>query len=189
MRSTNFWTFFVFEDALGLAGLIGIKLSGLPLPRFWPAEAKDLLWGLGAAALTYAFWLLVLQVLPPLRRLLAPLLLQLRPMFIGARFYQLALISMAAGFGEELLFRAFLQDCTSLYLGDAWAIAIASGLFAALHFLSFAYFAISLVMGVALGIVYAVSDSLLLVAIWHGVYDLIALSVLIYRPKLLGVNS
>ncbi|UTF58697.1 CPBP family intramembrane glutamic endopeptidase [Gilvimarinus sp. DA14] len=189
MRARSFWTFFSFEAALGLVGIAGLMLAGLALPVIWPVSLIDISWGIGAALLTYLGWCVTLILCKPLQNMLAPHLMQLRHLFKGAHLWQLVLISIAAGFGEELLFRAFLQHTIGHYWGDAVAICIAAFVFAALHFLSVVYFAVSLVMGLAFGLVYAISDSLLLVAVWHGLYDFIALVALLYRPRLLGLTT
>ena len=100
---------------------------------------------------------------------------------------QLTLLALAAGVCEEVLFRGFLQTWLARHTGLPLGVLIASVAFALLHCASWVYFAVTLVIGVLLGVVYAASGSLLSVMVWHGVYDLVALAVLARYPHLLGV--
>jgi membrane protease YdiL (CAAX protease family) len=52
----------------------------------------------------------------------------------------LAVVSIAAGLGEELLFRGALQPLASRWVGDVAGVAIVSVLFGALHAASRMYF-------------------------------------------------
>lgn len=56
------------------------------------------------------------------------------------------------------------------------------------HYLSFTYFLLATGLGVVLGVAYALTDSLLLVMVWHGVYDMIALYCLRRFPEWFGVR-
>lgn len=98
------------------------------------------------------------------------------------------LIATLAGVGEELLFRIFLQEWLNGFLGIAWAIALTSLVFGLLHYLSFAYFICTLVMSVVFGISYYLSGSALMVMVWHGVYDFIALAVLVKWPQVFEIK-
>lgn len=93
------------------------------------------------------------------------------------------LIAMLAGVGEELLFRVFLQAWLHDVVGIVWAIALTSLVFGLLHYLSFAYFMCTLVMSTVFGVGYYFSGSALMVMVWHGVYDFIALAVLVKWPQ------
>ncbi len=85
-------------------------------------------------------------------------------------------ISVCAGVGEELLFRAGLQTLLADHLGTVAAIAISSALFAVLHLAKPLVGLLLFAIGVALGVVYAATGSLLAVAIGHAIYDIFALS-------------
>jgi len=111
----------------------------------------------------------------------------LRALFASFSWVQIVLAAAAAGVCEELLFRAFLQPCIGNLLNPALGIAIASVLFALLHAASVTYFLATLLIGLVLGVLYWYSGSLLLVASWHGIYDLLAIAVLVRRPQWLGL--
>ena len=84
-------------------------------------------------------------------------------------------ISIGAGVGEEALFRAGLQTLLSAYLPFPLALAIASGLFAAIHFAKPMNSVLIFVIGCLFGGVYWASGSLLTVMIGHAIYDVYAL--------------
>lgn len=108
--------------------------------------------------------------------------------FSGYSWAHFSVIAALAGVGEELLFRAFMQEYLHGFIGIFWAIALTSLLFGALHYLSAAYFVSTLVMSVLFGVGYYYSGSLLMVVVWHGIYDFIALVTLIKWPQFF-VNS
>jgi membrane protease YdiL (CAAX protease family) len=92
---------------------------------------------------------------------------------------EIALISVSAGVGEEMLFRGVLQASLSAWLGVPWGLGIASFLFGLLHPISVAYMVITAVLGVYLGIVWYVGGNLLTVMIAHALYDFAALGYLL----------
>ncbi len=82
--------------------------------------------------------------------------------------WHLLLISVAAGVGEEYLFRGFLQGHTGLIA--------ASLIFGLCHFLTFGYFVFATLFGVFLGWFYQELDHAILpVILAHAAYDWLAL--------------
>lgn len=110
-------------------------------------------------------------------------------LFKGYSWIKIACIATLAGVGEELLFRGFLQQWLSGLLPVALAIIISSLIFGLLHYLSHAYFISTVIMSIAFGAGYFYSESLLMVMVWHGVYDFIALGVIIKFPRVIGLES
>lgn len=108
--------------------------------------------------------------------------------FSGYSWVHLACVAALAGVGEELLFRGFLQTWLSNHFTITWAILIASIIFGLLHYLSHAYFISVTLMSVAFGVTYYIMDSLLMVMVWHAVYDFIALVVLVKYPGLVRMT-
>lgn len=94
------------------------------------------------------------------------------------------LLSLVAGIFEEIVFRGVLQGWLETRLPIWAAIAAQAALFAALHPISKAYFVYVLLIGIALGWVYAVSGNLFVVIVAHVLYDIYALG----RLKRLAVN-
>ena len=60
--------------------------------------------------------------------------------------------------------------------------------YAASYFISFVYFVVATLIGLVFGVAYYFSESVALIMVWHGVYDLIALAVLVKYPSLIGVD-
>ena len=112
----------------------------------------------------------------------------LQVMFGRFSWGQIGLLALAAGVCEELLFRGFLQPWLTSLSSPLVGILVASVIFGLLHYASFFYFFITFVIGVILGVVYWASESLLLVVVWHAVYDLIAMGVLAKFPGYLKLN-
>lgn len=96
---------------------------------------------------------------------------------IGFRFtpIRIALIALGAGVGEELLFRGVLQTWMAGFSPLMIAIVIPNILFGLLHWRTALYGIIAGVVGVYLGVLYALADNLLAPMLAHGLYDVVAL--------------
>jgi len=81
-----------------------------------------------------------------------------------------------------------VQGWLTLHVGAFAAVAVASVLFGLVHYVSFTYFLVATGLGVVLGVAYVVSDSMAMIMIWHGVYDIIALFCLLRFPHWFGVT-
>ncbi|WP_053094188.1 CPBP family intramembrane glutamic endopeptidase [Cellvibrio sp. pealriver] len=109
--------------------------------------------------------------------------------FNGRSWWHLALVAVFAGVGEELLFRGVLQLWLNQYCSITVAILIVSIVFGLLHYLSHAYFICTVLMSIAFGVGYYFTDSMLMVMVWHGVYDFMALLILVKFPHVIGLYS
>jgi CAAX protease family protein len=96
---------------------------------------------------------------------------------------ELALLALAAGLGEELLFRGALQPLLQRWTSPAMALFLASLLFGLAHAMSFTYFVLATLIGWYLGWVMVLSDSLIPPIIAHGLYDYVAIWILRKRIK------
>jgi membrane protease YdiL (CAAX protease family) len=103
----------------------------------------------------------------------------LLPLFREASSWQLATVAVLAGLGEELLFRGVVQQGLQAWLGPWTGLLLASLLFGLAHWVSRAYLAFALVMGLYLGLLYWISGDLLVPVIVHGLYDFVALRMLL----------
>jgi membrane protease YdiL (CAAX protease family) len=103
----------------------------------------------------------------------------IRPLFAGCTPLDLALISVLAGIGEEMLFRGVIQGVLSRWLGPWPGIALASTLFGLLHLVTPTYAVMAALMGMYLGWVCIASDNLLVVIVAHALYDFLALLYLV----------
>ena len=105
----------------------------------------------------------------------------------------IAVISLAAGIGEEALFRGFLQAGLSDRIGPpngAWiALVVASILFGVCHWLSNTYAALATIMGIYLGGLFIATDNLIAPITTHALYDLVALVYFLKRRPTLSRAS
>jgi membrane protease YdiL (CAAX protease family) len=105
------------------------------------------------------------------------------PLFRGTGVMGLLAIACAAGVGEELLFRGFLQqtvaDWWGLPAGQWIGLAVASVVFGVCHSLCAAYAVLATVMGLALGGLFLATAHLAAPIAMHAVYDGLALLYLV----------
>lgn len=98
---------------------------------------------------------------------LAPVL---GPMLRGLGGWGILLVALAAGIGEEILFRGALQPLLGLVLAGI--------IFGVLHALTPGYFVFATVFGLYLGWLYEVSGDLTVPILAHAVYDVFAFYLL-----------
>jgi membrane protease YdiL (CAAX protease family) len=172
----------LFEGSLApLAALLGWLLGQPALAGFaWRAEDA----GIGVlATLPMLGLFLIGQTWPvgPFRAIKRFFDEEARPVLAGCNWSDLALVSLAAGVGEEMLFRGVFQGALSHWLGDAPGWVAASLLFGLLHPISPSYIALAAVMGAYLGGVWRYNGNLLTVMVAHAVYDFVALWLLLRK--------
>lgn len=119
----------------------------------------------------------------PIYRLVHLVEERLGPHLSGASAGGIVLLAASAGLGEELLFRGVIQEWLAERYGFALALAGASLLFGAGHWLSASYAALAAVIGAWLGAVFALTGNLLVPIVAHAVYDVVALAVLARRAR------
>lgn len=169
-----------FEGGLApLSLFLGWLLSRNPLAHFvWrPIDA-----GLGVAAAMPLFALFVAMLrwpIGPLSRVKKFCDIEVAPLFAHRSWSELALISVAAGVGEEMLFRGVVQTSLAGWLGTTWGLTLASLLFGLFHPISITYMVLAAIMGFYLGALAISNGNLLTVMIAHAVYDLAALGYLV----------
>jgi len=131
----------LFESGLGLAGAGLIWVADLSvrsqLEVTKSAVSRGLLATLPMVALLVA---LTLSQWPPVVEFRKQVETIVRMLFVNSSWLELALISLAAGVGEELLFRGALQLLLVRWTQPIVAISVASLLFGLAHALSTTYF-------------------------------------------------
>jgi uncharacterized protein len=174
----------LFEGGLiVLAWLLGWLLGFPPLESF-ALSGRDAAWALLATLpVLAALWAAMRYPIGPLRELKLLMRRFVAPLFRDATAVDLALISLLAGLGEEMLFRGVVQMAlASVIPGPAgvWlAIGVTSVLFGLGHYLSHAYFVYALLMSVYLGWLLVASGNLLVPILVHAIYDFVALNYLV----------
>ena len=160
--------------ALILARFCYVKLHPLTVNVF-----RDIL--LGALWASFPLILVIFMLskkaeqIPLAQSLRNTLINDIRIIFSETKLPDIILISMFAGFAEELLFRGVIQA----KLG----IIAASVIFGLLHFVTPAYCIIATIMGFYLGFLFNHYESLLVPIQLHFVYDLVLLIYLRYYVR------
>lgn len=147
-------------------GIIGGLLSVFPPFLF-------LVWSQGSA------WAPMVDV----RRFLDERVL---PMFRPLRSWQLALLCLLAGVGEESLFRGVLQPVLGRPLGPVGGLLAASFLFGLVHWVTPAYALLTMAVGAYFGALMWSSGNLLVPILSHAVYDFVAIAFLLRRAAPTG---
>ncbi len=169
-----------FEAGLAPFSLILGWLMGHPPLEHFSWSLKDALWGVAAALPLIGLFLAMLRwPIGPLSAVKDFCEQEVVPLFHNSYWSELALISLSAGVGEEMLFRGVLQSSLTDWLGVGWGLALASFLFGVLHPISFSYIVIAGFTGLYLGAIWIYSDNLLTVMLTHALYDFVALGYLI----------
>lgn len=178
-------TAIVFELSLGLVAIAlasGCQLPWSPtLAPLGVATLRSFAAGAaGALPLLAAFALLNRWPTPGVRVIRDWLVGVLHESFAQATTLQLAYVAMAAGLGEELLFRGWLQRYLTLRCaGHPHASLLATGataiLFGGMHSLSRTYFALATLASLYLSWLYVATDSLWAPITAHACYDWIVL--------------
>jgi uncharacterized protein len=174
-----------FEGGMIVLGLPLCWLLGVPpLGAGFALEPAALLRaaGLGlAATLPMLLIFLIMQRWPiePFVRIKAFFDEVLLPLFGESTVLDLALICVLAGVGEEILFRAAIQAGLAGYLGPWGALVAASLIFGLVHPITRAYVVLAAGLGAYLGLLWLLTENLLVVSLAHGLYDFIVLLVLL----------
>ncbi len=157
--------------ALFLAKYFGIKFLPLTENLF-----RDILLGTFGASFPLVLFIFLVskqaEKIPFMGSLRKTIINDISVIFSKTKLLDLCLISILAGFAEELLFRGVIQ----VKLG----IVGASIIFGLLHFITPAYCVIATIMGFYLGFLFQYYESLLIPIQLHFIYDLGALVYLRY---------
>jgi membrane protease YdiL (CAAX protease family) len=101
----------------------------------------------------------------------------------------LALLALAAGAGEEILFRGFLQDWLATKTSFPLALLAASLAFGLLHPFTWWYVLLAASIGAYLGALYEFTGSLLPPILAHFLYDWVALGALLRADLSLPIRD
>jgi len=170
----------LFEGGLGLLAVMISWLLGRPLVELLHWSGQDALWGLAATGpLLVALGAMIRWPVGPLARLSAVVRELAGTMFARVGVAGLAVISVAAGIGEELLFRGLIQSSIDDRFGPAVGLIAGAVAFGLAHPITRTYAVVAGVMGLYLGGLYLLTGNLLAPMITHAVYDFVALVVVV----------
>jgi uncharacterized protein len=166
----------------GIVLILALFLAKFCKIRLFPLTEnllRDILLGALGASFPLVLFIFLLskqaEKIPFTSSLRKTIINDIRVIFSKTKFLDLCLISILAGFAEELLFRGVIQ----VKLG----IVGASIIFGLLHFVTPAYCVIATIMGFYMGILFQYYESLLIPIQLHFIYDLGALVYLRYYVK------
>jgi membrane protease YdiL (CAAX protease family) len=188
------------EGGLGLAAIgigwlfghwpaIGMGWNSPTAVEQWRAIGLGIV---GTVPLLLALGLLDFFPIAPLERVRQVAEDAIGQMFPQPRIWQLALVALAAGLGEELMFRGLLQAGLARWLtipGGVWlALAAASLVFGAFHWLNTTYAILAALAGVYFGWLLIATGSLWPPIVAHALYDFAALWYLVRSNKMIGLE-
>jgi membrane protease YdiL (CAAX protease family) len=169
-----------FETGLAPFSLMLGWLMGHPPLEHFVWSLKDALWGIAAALPLIGLFLAMLRwPVGPLAAVKEFCEQEVVPLFRDSNWSEIALISLSAGVGEEMLFRGVVQASLTDWLGIGWGLALTSILFGVLHPISISYIVIAAFTGFYLGVIWIYNGNLLTVMLAHTIYDFVALGYLI----------
>jgi membrane protease YdiL (CAAX protease family) len=167
---------FFAEGAAFLAALALAWYFDIDSMLFTDNIQRDLIIGTAGAFPPLALFIFTLsgraENIPVLGSLRKTMITELKEVFSDLRFFDIVLISMLAGFAEEVLFRGVVQA--------RFGIVTASVLFGLVHCVTPSYIFVAVLMGFYLGGFFSLFDSLLVPVQLHFFYDLGALLYLKY---------
>ncbi len=184
-KEVSFYAACLFEAALLLLALLWGQVFHRDALGDLHWSVKDALLGIGAAVppLVFFSWTLnaKAQVFSQHRNSLEILL---RPLFGKWAIWQLAVISILAGAGEEAFFRGAVQGSLAERVGVALALVLGAAAFGAAHLITWTYAIVAAFIGASLGLLWIWTGNLLAPMVTHAVYDFAALVYFlrVHRP-------
>ena len=177
-------TALAFEGGLGLLAWILSWAFHIPLLAGIRWSAGDIALAIAATIpLVVGLALMTRYPMGPLRRLVEFVEQVIAPLFVRCSTWELAAIAMAAGVGEEMLFRGLVQQAVSDHYGPGVGLAVASLLFGLVHPITRTYAVLAALIGCYLGLVWLATGNLLVPILVHGLYDFFALAYLVQRAR------
>lgn len=184
-KSRAFAIGLLFESGLGFIGIALAWLVGIQLTERLQLGEEAVLRGLFATLPMFVMLALIVSSrwapLVDVRQQVESLV---RELFAEGSWLDIALLSIAAGVGEEVLFRGALQPWVASWTNPWIALAVVSMLFGLAHAMSTSYFVVATAIGAYFGWLAMEYDDLVAPIVAHTVYDFVA--ILYFRWR---VNS
>jgi membrane protease YdiL (CAAX protease family) len=169
------------EGGLILVALLAGWLLGQPPFQTFTWDIEAALLGLAATLpmllLFFACLRWPIGPLKPIQQFCEEVLV---PLLAPCTLFDLALISILAGVGEEMLFRGVAQEALKEWTGSiVLGLLLASVLFGLCHAITAGYVVLATLLGAYLGGLWLHTGNLLAPIVAHAVYDFVALVVLV----------
>lgn len=184
---------FIIEGGMAVLALclayVGFYDRSQPLNSLdWDAWKTGLIWGL-LGTLPLLGYLAVFHFKPPsffqpMKKFVQE---EMQPIFRRSSLLELLIISLLAGFCEELFFRWCLQGGIASWMGSQegaiLALVVVSILFGICHWVNASYGITTAVVGAYLGLLMIWTGSFLAPAIAHALFDFVALVYVARMPS------
>jgi uncharacterized protein len=177
---------------LAIAGEAGLLLLAWGLARwlqvspgpYLQIDGGTVIWGLLATVplLLVLAWMLT-SSLAPIRALVDLVTEQVGPLVARCSMLELGALAAIAGISEEVLFRGVLQPGFTKWMPESGALVAASLIFGLVHAASRVYALFATVMGLYLGALFLLQNSLVSPIVAHGLYDFVALGAVATRYR------
>jgi membrane protease YdiL (CAAX protease family) len=166
----------LFEAGLGFVGVViawvaGVGMANQLVPS-QPAVLRGIAASLPMIVLLVGCYKSSWQPLIRLRREVEKVVSEL---FADCGWLEFALVSIAAGIGEEVLFRGVLQPLVIGWTVPWVGIVVVALLFGLAHALTHTYFVLATLIGLYFGWLAFAYDDLIAPIVAHAVYDWFAL--------------
>jgi len=180
----NFAMAVSLEAGLGFVGLLIAWLADISLHSQLEISRPALLRGL-LATLPMLLGLILISrsTWSPLADLQRQVESLVRELFFHSSWPELAIISLAAGVGEELLFRGALQPLVVGWTHPVVGVVAVGVIFGALHAVSKTYFVLATLVGLYFGWMAYAYDDLIAPIATHTLYDFVALVYVQHRVR------
>lgn len=169
----------LIEGTALLAAILFAAYFDIHLLPLTDKPVRDIFIGTAGAVVPFILFLFTLSKtarrIPLFSSLRETVITDVRAIFRNMKLTDLMIISLLAGFAEEMFFRGVLQT--------KFGIIAASVIFGLFHSVSFAYVIVTILMGFYIGMLFHVSGSLLVPIHLHFIYDFAALTYLSYFVK------
>ncbi len=172
----------VTETVLVVVGLVAGRWIGTPILEHARVDLRSALLALAATLplVVFVYWSMrtELAFFAKLRELVRETIVTL---FASCSLFELLLIAIMAGVGEEIFFRGFLQGSLGRFV-DPWiALVLVSALFGVVHMVSTGYAIVAGLLGAYLGALLLLTGNLLVPVAVHALFDFAALLVISRR--------
>ena len=181
-RSFFLWGFILEVALVGIAVLVSYLFFDTLLLNPITFDQEGVITGLAASLPIVAYFFFSLSAfgrnLAPLERIYDLLKRMLSKALSEMPTWQIVVIGMSAGIGEECLFRGMLQPLVEGWTSPWAAIALTGLFFGLLHALTPAYFILATVLSIYFGFLVNYTGNVLTPILAHGLYDVVALLLL-----------
>ena len=175
-RGRVFAVAIILESALGFAGIVLAFWREIPLFARLELTTESLSRGvLACLPMLLLMGVVTTSRWAPLVRLTQQVESIVREMFASSHWLEIAMISLAAGVGEEILFRGALQPWIASLVNPWFALSVVSLLFGLAHAMSITYLVVATLIGFYLGWLAMEYDDLIAPIVAHALYDFVAL--------------